>query len=145
LILNCIRLSAEIETQRAENMDGSEPAQETQEGLISPTFWTDHISANSEWEDFQATLRQVTLEQTSDTLCHMDPNLRFQFAPLQSRQPTEAPLTKRHIGIPGISARGNEGIDLGSQCKLSRQLTLGGHEGFFFMLKDQQFLNGDAY
>ncbi|KAF9366835.1 hypothetical protein BGX34_003935 [Mortierella sp. NVP85] len=115
LILNCIRLSAEVEAQRAENTDGREPARETQEGLISPTFWTDHISANSEWEDFQATLRQVTLEQTSDTFCNMDPNLRFQFAPLQSRQPTEAPLTKRHIGIPGVSARGNEGIDLGSQ------------------------------
>ncbi|KAF9394949.1 hypothetical protein BGX21_010161 [Mortierella sp. AD011] len=111
LILNCIRLSADVEKRNATN--GT--AVEAGEGIISHTFWTDLLCSIPEWEGFQTTLRQATLEQTRDTLCDMDPNLRFQFAPLQSRQPTEAPLTKRHIGIPGVSARGNDGIDLGSQ------------------------------
>ncbi|KAG0313922.1 hypothetical protein BGZ99_008497 [Dissophora globulifera] len=113
LILNCIRLSIELEARRAaEEMEGGELPHK---GNISTTFWTDLTRAISEWEGFQTTLRAATLEQTRDTLCDMDPNLRFQFAPLQSRHPTETPLTKRHTGIPGVSARGNDGIDLGSQ------------------------------
>ncbi|KAF9994345.1 hypothetical protein BGZ65_010025, partial [Modicella reniformis] len=123
LILNCIRLSAEVEAQRlaaaADKTDDDDKSSVSgselllrKEGLISTKFWTDQIRANSEWESFQPMLRQATLEQTSDTLYEMDPNLRFQLAPLQSRQPTEAPLTKRHTGIPAVSARGNEGIGL---------------------------------
>ncbi|KAF9116659.1 hypothetical protein BGX27_000578 [Mortierella sp. AM989] len=115
LILNCIRLSADVEVQNTANMAGHAVTAGVQEGTISRTFWTDLLRTNSEWKEFQKTLREATLEQTRDTLCDMDPNLRFQFAPLQSRQPSEAPLTKRHIGIPGVSARGNDGIDLGSQ------------------------------
>ncbi|KAF9351512.1 hypothetical protein BGX26_010501 [Mortierella sp. AD094] len=111
LILNCIRLSADVEKRNTTN--GT--TVEAREGTISRTFWIDLLGSISEWEGFQTTLREATLEQTRDTLCDMDPNLRFQFAPLQSRQPSEAPLTKRHIGIPGVSARGNDGIDLGSQ------------------------------
>lgn len=123
LILNCIRLSADVEAQKAEKTDGKKSTPTPRDGLASSTFWTDHTRSNSEWEGFMATLRQATLEQTSDTMYDMDPNLRFQFAPLQSRQPTEAPLTKRHTGIPGISARGNGGIDLGS--KYSNSLGFG--------------------
>ncbi|KAF8941630.1 hypothetical protein BGZ58_003660 [Dissophora ornata] len=115
LILNCIRLSLEVEVQRVTNGINAKAREESQKGLISPTFWTDLTRVNPEWEGFQRSLREATLEQTRDTLCDMDPNLRFQFAPLQSRQPSETPLTKRHIGIPGVSARGNDGIDLGSQ------------------------------
>ncbi|KAF9985174.1 hypothetical protein BGZ75_003265 [Mortierella antarctica] len=116
LILNCIRLSADVEAQRAN--DDSKSAiivQDARSGAISPMFWTTLLKDDPGWEGFKDTLREATLEQTRDTLCDMDPNLRFQFAPLQSRQPSEAPMTKRHIGIPGISARGNDGIDLGSQ------------------------------
>ncbi|ORZ26771.1 hypothetical protein BCR41DRAFT_205511 [Lobosporangium transversale] len=129
LILNCIRLSADVEKKQQEkeqksqedgdSIDGCNKSPLTtddqRKGTISPMFWTDLIRSNPEWEDFQETLRTATLEQTRDTLCHMDPNLRFQFAPLQSRQPNETPLTRRHFGIPGVSARGNDGIDLGSK------------------------------
>ncbi|KAF9182283.1 hypothetical protein BGZ51_004836 [Haplosporangium sp. Z 767] len=117
LMLNCIRLSAEVEAQRAGNEDGKDNVSSAtaQEGIITPTFWSDTLRAHSEWEGFKNTLREATLEQTRDTLYDMDPNLRFQFAPLQSRQPTETPMIKRHIGIPSISARGNNGIDLGSR------------------------------
>lgn len=106
LILNCIRLSSDVEEQAAKN------------GATEPGFWTELLKDNTEWATFKPTLREATLEQTRDTLCHMDPNLRFQFAPLQARQPSEAPMTKRHFGIPGVSARGTDGIDLGSRCKL---------------------------
>ncbi|KAF9276458.1 hypothetical protein BGZ68_010005 [Mortierella alpina] len=115
LILNCIRLSADVEAQRAEDDAQSAIVQDARPGAISPMFWTTLLKDDPQWESFKDTLREATLEQTRDTLCDMDPNLRFQFAPLQSRQPSEAPMTKRHIGIPGISARGNDGIDLGSQ------------------------------
>ncbi|KAI1306467.1 hypothetical protein EDD11_004737 [Mortierella claussenii] len=116
LILNCIRLSADVEVQqqKEQEQEGAVEA-DPQEGFISPTFWSDLLRASPDWPGFQETLRSATLEQTRDTSCDMAPGLRFQFAPLQSRQPNEAPLTKRHIGIPGISARGNDGIDLGSQ------------------------------
>ncbi|KAF8976040.1 hypothetical protein BGZ46_008638 [Entomortierella lignicola] len=114
LILNCIRLSADVEMRNKSNESGNSPS-EAQKGTIPRTFWTDVLCSIPEWEDFQKTLREATLEQTRDTLCDMDPNLRFQFAPLQSRQPSEAPLTRRHTGIPGVSARGNDGVDLGSQ------------------------------
>ncbi|KAF9556853.1 hypothetical protein EC968_007930 [Mortierella alpina] len=115
LILNCIRLSADVEAQRAEDDGESATVADARPGAIPPMFWTSLLKSDPSWEGFKDTLREATLEQTRDTLCHMDPNLRFQFAPLQSRQPSEAPMTKRHIGIPGISARGNDGIDLGSQ------------------------------
>jgi hypothetical protein len=117
LVLNCIRLSAEVESQRAKGVSDCSP-KTTDGSLVPPTFWTDFLRENTDWNEFKTTLRDVTLEQTRDTLCDMDPNLRFQFAPLQSRQPSEAPLTKRHFGIPGVSVRGNDGIDLGSQCKV---------------------------
>lgn len=107
LILNCIRLSCDVEEQAAKN------------GATEPGFWTELLKDNAEWANFKPTLREATLEQTRDTLCQMDPNLRFQFAPLQARQPSEAPMTKRHFGIPGVSARGTDGIDLGSRCKAS--------------------------
>ncbi|KAF9318110.1 hypothetical protein BG003_011764 [Podila horticola] len=103
LILNCIRLSCDVEEQAAKN------------GATEPGFWTELLKDNAEWANFKPTLREATLEQTRDTLCQMDPNLRFQFAPLQARQPSEAPMTKRHFGIPGVSARGTDGIDLGSR------------------------------
>ncbi|KAG0219228.1 hypothetical protein BGX33_004041 [Mortierella sp. NVP41] len=115
LILNCIRLSANLEQQVAQNKDENAMEEEVKEGIISPTFWTDILHDHKAWKGFAKTLRHATLKQTRDTLCDMDPNLRFQFAPLQSRQPSESPMTKRHIGIPGVSARGTEGIDLGSQ------------------------------
>ncbi|KAF9911450.1 hypothetical protein EC991_003706 [Linnemannia zychae] len=115
LILNCIRLSADLEQQVAQNKDENAMEEESKEGNISATYWTDLLREHSAWNGFAKTLRHATLKQTRDTLCDMDPNLRFQFAPLQSRQPTESPMTKRHIGIPGVSARGTEGIDLGSQ------------------------------
>ncbi|KAG0211044.1 hypothetical protein BGX28_008614 [Mortierella sp. GBA30] len=115
LILNCIRLSADVEQQKAENEGENATIEDPHEGTIASVFWTDLLKESLDWDGFKDTLRRATLEQTRDTLCDMDPNLRFQFAPLQSRQPTEAPMTKRHIGIPGISARGNDGIDLGSQ------------------------------
>ncbi|KAG0346784.1 hypothetical protein BG004_000826 [Podila humilis] len=101
LILNCIRLSVEVEAQNGE----SSP----------PGFWTELLKESAEWNSFKDVLREATLEQTRDTLCHMDPNLRFQFAPLQARQASEAPMTKRHFGIPGVSARGTDGIDIGSR------------------------------
>ncbi|KAG0034976.1 hypothetical protein BGZ81_001925 [Podila clonocystis] len=103
LILNCIRLSSDVEEEAAKN------------GATEPGFWTELLKDNAEWATFKPTLREATLEQTRDTLCHMDPNLRFQFAPLQARQPSDAPMTKRHFGIPGVSARGTDGIDLGSR------------------------------
>ncbi|KAG0098953.1 hypothetical protein BGZ93_009746 [Podila epicladia] len=103
LILNCIRLSSDVEEQAAKN------------GATESGFWTELLKDNTEWATFKPTLREATLEQTRDTLCYMDPNLRFQFAPLQARQPSEAPMTKRHFGIPGVSARGTDGIDLGSR------------------------------
>lgn len=106
LILNCIRLSSDVEEQAVKSGEWS-----------TPGFWTELLKDNAEWATFKPTLREATLEQTRDTLCHMDPNLRFQFAPLQARQPSEAPMTKRHFGIPGVSARGTDGIDLGSRCK----------------------------
>ncbi|KAK3824308.1 MAG: hypothetical protein J3R72DRAFT_458293 [Linnemannia gamsii] len=115
LILNCIRLSADVEQQATQNKDENAMDEEAKEGSISVTYWTDILRGHSAWKDFAKTLRHATLKQTRDTLCDMDPNLRFQFAPLQSRQPTESPMTKRHIGIPGVSAPGTEGIDLGSQ------------------------------
>jgi len=116
LALNCIRLSADVESQKFKN--GSDRSLKNGDGsIIPPTYWADVLRQNSDWIGFKTTLREVTLEQTRDTLCDMDPNLRFQFAPLQSRQPSEAPLTKRHFGIPSVSVRGSEGIDLGSQCK----------------------------
>ncbi|KAF9132360.1 hypothetical protein BGW39_000299 [Mortierella sp. 14UC] len=115
LILNCIRLSADVEQQVAQNKDENAMEEEAKEGSITATYWTDILREHPAWNDFVKTLRHATLKQTRDTLCDMDPNLRFQFAPLQSRQPTESPMTKRHIGIPGVSARGTEGIDLGSQ------------------------------
>ncbi|KAF9199883.1 hypothetical protein BGZ49_009951 [Haplosporangium sp. Z 27] len=124
LILNCIRLSADVEMRNKSNESGNSPS-EAQKGTIPRTFWTDVLCSIPEWEDFQKTLREATLEQTRDTLCDMDPNLRFQFAPLQSRQPSEAPLTRRHTGIPGVSARGNDGVDLGSQCKRNDANSLG--------------------
>ncbi|KAF8931457.1 hypothetical protein BGZ52_012531 [Haplosporangium bisporale] len=104
LILNCIRLSSDVEDQAVKSDESS-----------TPGFWTELLKDNAEWATFKPTLREATLEQTRDTLCHMDPNLRFQFAPLQARQPSEAPMTKRHFGIPGVSARGTDGIDLGSR------------------------------
>ncbi|KAG0040258.1 hypothetical protein BGZ82_004262 [Podila clonocystis] len=103
LILNCVRLSSDVEEEAAKN------------GATEPGFWTELLKDNAEWATFKPTLREATLEQTRDTLCHMDPNLRFQFAPLQARQPSDAPMTKRHFGIPGVSARGTDGIDLGSR------------------------------
>ncbi|KAG0053299.1 hypothetical protein BGZ83_001338 [Gryganskiella cystojenkinii] len=115
LILNCIRLSADLEYQRTKGGSDRSPRVDGNGSRITPTYWTDYLRENEDWNDFKATLREVTLEQTRDTLCDMDPNLRFQFAPLQSRQPSEAPLTKRHFGIPGVSVKGNNGIDLGSQ------------------------------
>ncbi|KAF9924963.1 hypothetical protein FBU30_005179 [Linnemannia zychae] len=115
LILNCIRLSADVEQQAAQNRDENAMEEEAKDGNISATYWTDILRDHTVWKDFVKTLRHATLKQTRDTLCDMDPNLRFQFAPLQSRQPSETPMTKRHIGIPSVSARGTEGIDLGSQ------------------------------
>ncbi|KAF9584629.1 hypothetical protein BGW38_005789 [Lunasporangiospora selenospora] len=120
LILNCVRLSVELEFRDAAEAkveaDTSESAEDkVKVSDISPQFWTDLLNSNADWEAFQAPLREATLEQTQDTLCDVDPNLRFQFAPLQARHPAEAPLTKRHIGIPGVTALGNDGIDLGSR------------------------------
>ncbi|KAF8944920.1 hypothetical protein BGZ47_003504 [Haplosporangium gracile] len=115
LILNCLRLSADVEQRAAEAKDENAMEEEVKEGKISETYWTDTLRDHAAWKDFAPTLRHATLKQTRDTLCNMDPNLRFQFAPLQSRHSTESPMTKRHIGIPGVSARGTEGIDLGSQ------------------------------
>ncbi|KAG9064551.1 hypothetical protein KI688_002809 [Linnemannia hyalina] len=115
LILNCLRLLADVEQRAAETKDENAMEEEVEEGRISETYWTDILRDHAVWKEFAPTLRHATLKQTRDTLCNMDPNLRFQFAPLQSRHSTESPMTKRHIGIPGVSARGTEGIDLGSQ------------------------------
>ncbi|KAG0073660.1 hypothetical protein BGZ90_011414 [Linnemannia elongata] len=115
LILNCLRLAADVEQRAAEAKDENAMEEEAKEGRISETYWTDILRDHAVWKEFAPTLRHATLKQTRDTLCNMDPNLRFQFAPLQSRHSTESPMTKRHIGIPGVSARGTEGIDLGSQ------------------------------
>lgn len=125
LILNCIRLSSNVEEQAVKNGESS-----------TPGFWTELLKDNAEWATFKPTLREATLEQTQDTLCHMDPNLRFQFAPLQARQPSEAPMTKRHFGIPGVSARGTDGIDLGSRCNV-----LDTFYPFFFFL----FVHAEHY
>lgn len=119
LILNCLRLAADVEQRAAEAKDENAMEEEAKEGRISETYWTDILRDHTVWKEFAPTLRHATLKQTRDTLCNMDPNLRFQFAPLQSRHSTESPMTKRHIGIPGVSARGTEGIDLGSQCRFS--------------------------
>ncbi|KAF9439173.1 hypothetical protein BGZ76_010072 [Entomortierella beljakovae] len=118
LILNCIRLSFDLEKKNNEDESKDETNSEDKEGKINSIFWATLLHSTTEWEGFQPTLREATLEQTRDTSCQMDPNLRFQFAPLQSKHPHEAPLTKRHTGIPGVSARGIDGIDLGSKCKL---------------------------
>ncbi|KAG0294830.1 hypothetical protein BGZ96_000401 [Linnemannia gamsii] len=115
LILNCLRLSADVEQRAAEAKDENAMEEEVSEGRISQTYWIDILRDHAAWKSFAPTLRHATLKQTRDTLCNMDPNLRFQFAPLQSRHSTESPITKRHIGIPGVTARGTEGIDLGSQ------------------------------
>lgn len=122
LILNCLRLSADVEQRAAEAKDENAMEEEVSEGRVSQTYWTDILRDHAAWKNFAPTLRHATLKQTRDTLCNMDPNLRFQFAPLQSRHSTESPITKRHIGIPGVTARGTEGIDLGSQCKCSQLL-----------------------
>ncbi|KAF9405201.1 hypothetical protein BGZ94_003697 [Podila epigama] len=117
LILNCIRLSIDVEEQAAMNAkkEESNAGATTTMTTSLPGYWTELLKDNTEWQEFKPILRAATLEQTRDTLCHMDPHLRFQFAPLQARQPTEPPMTKRHFGIPGVSARGTDGIDLGSR------------------------------
>lgn len=138
LILNCLRLSADVEQlppmkrrqlQQSRKGDGSEdvsmrsPNAEGEGGnapgyhLRPNNFWSQYLQNHADWQVFHDTLREATLVQTKDTMCDMDRSLRFQFAPLQARQPNESPLTKKHFGIPGVSATGQDGIDLGSQCR----------------------------
>ncbi|KAG0222871.1 hypothetical protein BGW42_006252, partial [Actinomortierella wolfii] len=141
LILNCLRLSADVEqlplserkrlqqsrlTNKIENENrnggtGSNGSIESEkDGHVSKdhlrpaNFWTLYLQNHNEWQSFKETLREATLIQTKDNTYDMDRNLRLQFAPLQARQPNESPMTKKHFGIPGVSATGQEGIDLGS-------------------------------
>ncbi|KAF9969476.1 hypothetical protein BGZ73_008150 [Actinomortierella ambigua] len=99
-----------------EEDDDENEEESSSHSQFRPTkFWTHYLGGHPDWQGFKTTLREATLIQTKDTTYDMDRSLRLQFAPVQSRSPNEAPLVKKHFGIPGIAAIGQDGIDLGSQ------------------------------
>jgi hypothetical protein len=121
LILNCIRLSKELEDQVEEIITSVTTDSNNKPNNQIAKFWTNFLQNNTLWINFSKDLEEATLRETKDNYGDMSQHLRSEFAPVQIQTlPSNNGLyPKLHVNISDNKKdTGCEGINLGSQCKL---------------------------